>query len=103
MDAAARPCGGKAARCGRCARTLGVLGAGVEQASGSVPMQDFVWPCKAVLLLGNEQEGVPATLLPLLDACVEIPMVGLTRSLNAHVSGAVACWQWLVTSRLRAA
>ncbi len=28
----------------------------------------------------------------LQDVYVEIPMLGLTRSLNAHVSGAMAVW-----------
>ncbi len=73
---------------------LFVCHAGVEQASNSVPLQSYEWPPKAVLLLGNEQNGVPAPLLPLLDVCVEIPMLGYTRSLNAHVSGAMSVWEY---------
>jgi hypothetical protein len=29
------------------------------------------------------------------DGCVEIAMLGVTRSLNAHVSGAMAIWQYV--------
>jgi tRNA G18 (ribose-2'-O)-methylase SpoU len=38
--------------------------------------------------------GIPVSLLPLLDVCVDIPMLGVTRSLNAHVSGAMVVWQY---------
>lgn len=68
--------------------------AGVEQATNSIPLQRFSFPKRCVLLLGNEQSGMPAGILPLLDACVEIPMLGVTRSLNAHVSGAMVLWQY---------
>eukprot|EP00775_Hariotina_reticulata_P010586 gene10586-10744_t len=67
---------------------------GVEQTTNSIPLQDFSFPPCCVLLLGNEQNGIPVELLPLLDVCVEIPMLGVTRSLNAHVSGAMAVWQY---------
>lgn len=40
------------------------------------------------------QEGVPQHLIQLLDDCVEIPQLGLIRSLNVHVSGACTLWQW---------
>lgn len=33
---------------------------------------------------------MPADILRLLDACVEIPQYGLIRSLNVHVSASVA-------------
>ena len=35
----------------------------VEQAGESVPLQDFVFPPKTLLLLGKEREGVPVELL----------------------------------------
>lgn len=70
------------------------LHAGVEQATSSVPLQAYQFPKSCVLLIGNEQNGIPVHLLPLLDVCVEIPMLGVTRSLNAHVSGALVVWQY---------
>lgn len=71
-----------------------VCTAGVEQATNSVSLQSYSFPQRCVLVLGNEQSGMPAAVLPLLDVCVEIPMLGVTRSLNAHVSGAMVFWQY---------
>lgn len=56
--------------------------------------QDFEWPEKTVLLLGREKEGIPADLLARLQATVEIPQLGLIRSLNVHVSGAIAAYEF---------
>ena len=72
---------------------------GLEQTTGSVPLPGFSWPRRCVLLLGAEGVGIPAHLLPLLDACVEIPQPGKqVRSLNVHVSAALAVYcytcQW---------
>ena len=51
----------------------------MEQAADSVRLDVFQFPERCVLLLGNEQNGVPAPLLAALDVCVEIPMLGVTR------------------------
>ena len=56
-------------------------------------VQDFVFPPRTVLVLGREKEGIPADLLPLLHHTVEIPQRGVIRSLNVHVSGAIAMWE----------
>jgi len=47
-----------------------------------------------VLLLGREKEGVPVELLQLVDHCIEIPQFGIIRSLNVHVTGAIAIWEY---------
>ena len=39
-------------------------------------------------------DGIPAHLLALLDATVEIPQLGVIRSLNVHVSGAIAVYSY---------
>ena len=46
---------------------------------------------RTVILLGKEREGIPVKLLRLVDRCVEIPQLGVVRSLNVHVSGAIRC------------
>jgi tRNA G18 (ribose-2'-O)-methylase SpoU len=74
---------------------------GVEQTNSSIPLQDFSFPKCCVLLLGNEQNGIPVELLPLLEVCLEIPMLGVTRSLNAHVSGAMVVWQYTQQQQLK--
>ena len=67
---------------------------GVEQASNSQSLEKFVFPTKCALLLGKEREGIPAEYLCKLDYIVEIPQLGLIRSLNVHVSGALMIWEY---------
>ncbi|KAM4729352.1 putative methyltransferase TARBP1 [Anableps anableps] len=67
---------------------------GVEQTANSQKLQDFKFPEKTLLLLGNEREGIPASLLQMLDVCVEIPQQGIIRSLNVHVSAALLIWEY---------
>ena len=40
-----------------------------------------------IAVLGQEQTGIPPEALDLLDAAVEIPMVGTGASLNVAVAG----------------
>lgn len=47
-----------------------------------------------VIVLGREKEGIPVPIIQILDQCVEIPQLGLIRSLNVHVSGALALWEY---------
>lgn len=56
--------------------------------------QDFSFPPKTVLVLGREREGIPAELLAALHATVEIPQLGLIRSLNVHVSASIALFEY---------
>ncbi|KAJ1569509.1 Tar (HIV-1) RNA binding protein 1 [Cladochytrium tenue] len=67
---------------------------GIEQASNSIRLDTFSFPQRSVLLLGRELQGVPADLLPMLDHVLEIPQFGLVRSLNVHVSAAIAVWEY---------
>lgn len=67
---------------------------GAEQTANSRCLTDYEFPMKTVLILGNEREGIPASLISLLDACVEIPQQGVIRSLNVHVSGALLMWEY---------
>jgi tRNA G18 (ribose-2'-O)-methylase SpoU len=50
--------------------------------------------CGTVLLLGKEKEGIPVEYLQVVDQCLEIPQYGIIRSLNVHVSGAIAIWEY---------
>lgn len=47
-----------------------------------------------VLVLGREKEGIPPEVIAMLDATVEIPQLGVVRSLNVHVSGAIAMYEY---------
>ncbi|XP_010274499.1 PREDICTED: uncharacterized protein LOC104609816 isoform X2 [Nelumbo nucifera] len=67
---------------------------GLEQTANSIPLDQYTFPKKTVLVLGREKEGIPVDIIHVLDACVEIPQLGVVRSLNVHVSGAIALWEY---------
>jgi tRNA G18 (ribose-2'-O)-methylase SpoU len=67
---------------------------GVEQTANSKCLTEYSFSKRSLLLLGNEREGIPAKLLSLLDDCIEIPQLGIIRSLNVHVSGALLVWEY---------
>jgi len=67
---------------------------GAEQTSKSQPLHEVQLPRRTVLLLGSEKEGTPPHLLPFLDLCVEVPQLGVIRSLNVHVTGALFVWEY---------
>lgn len=67
---------------------------GLEQTDSSIDLGCVtVMPSKCVLLLGREKEGIPVELLQEVDCCMEIPQYGVIRSLNVHVSAALAIWE----------
>ena len=68
---------------------------GLEQTSSSRPLNGFSFPRQPILLLlGKEKEGIPVEFLQAVDQCIEIPQLGIIRSMNVHVSGAVAIWEY---------
>ena len=82
---------------------------GLEQTSSSESLLEYQFPPAAtflpdgidnkniggtVLLLGKEKEGIPIEYLQMVDQCIEIPQYGIIRSLNVHVSGAIAIWEY---------
>uniref|UniRef100_A0A1I8MW94 tRNA/rRNA methyltransferase SpoU type domain-containing protein n=1 Tax=Musca domestica TaxID=7370 RepID=A0A1I8MW94_MUSDO len=67
---------------------------GAEQTCNSENFVNFKFPEKCILLLGHEKDGIPPTLLGLLDHAVEIPQFGQVRSLNVHVTGALFMWEY---------
>ncbi|GFR98332.1 tRNA (guanosine(18)-2'-O)-methyltransferase [Elysia marginata] len=75
-------------------RAQGYTLVGVEQTANSVSLQHYTFPKKTLLLLGNEKEGIPVDILQSLDVCVEIPQLGIIRSLNVHVCGALIVWEY---------
>ncbi|XP_044477036.1 uncharacterized protein LOC123204445 isoform X2 [Mangifera indica] len=67
---------------------------GLEQTANSIPLDRYNFPKMTVLVLGHEKEGIPVDIIHMLDACIEIPQLGVVRSLNVHVSGAIALWEY---------
>ncbi|XP_046616037.1 probable methyltransferase TARBP1 isoform X2 [Neodiprion virginianus] len=74
-------------------KNMGYRLVGAEQTVNSTNLMEAKFEKKTVLVLGNEKAGIPANLIPLLDECVEIPQVGVVRSLNVHVTGAICLWE----------
>ncbi|KYQ93556.1 tRNA/rRNA methyltransferase SpoU family protein [Tieghemostelium lacteum] len=67
---------------------------GVEQTSQSQNLASFKFPEKSLLILGQEQHGIPAEYLKIVDQCIEIPQLGQIRSLNVHVSASILVWEY---------
>ena len=66
---------------------------GLEQCAGSVKIEEYSFPSRYMLLLGNERKGAGNWVLSMADTLVEIPQVGKVRSHNVHVSMAICVWQ----------
>ena len=74
---------------------------GVEQTHESISLADFTFEKqnKYALVFGNEVEGLSNEILPLLDACIEIPQFGTKHSLNISVCVGVVGWEALASLR----
>jgi tRNA guanosine-2'-O-methyltransferase len=68
----------------------GVLGD--EEAEGSKDVGTL--PRRCVLVLGAEKSGITPEVLSVIDRCVEIRTVGVTRSLNVQTAGGIAVYEW---------
>ncbi|KAJ5072993.1 RNA methyltransferase [Anaeramoeba ignava] len=75
-------------------RQEGFVIIGLEQTNDSKLLSDFEFPQKVVIVVGHEKEGIPSSLMDLMDLCLEIPQFGVIRSLNAHVSTSIAIWEF---------
>lgn len=67
----------------------------LEQADKSVDYKKVKVKTKAVIILGNEVEGVSSKLLKLANTIAEIPMAGKKESLNVSVATGVFLFRLL--------
>jgi tRNA G18 (ribose-2'-O)-methylase SpoU len=65
----------------------------LEQSQNSVLLPDLLPPKKVALLLGEEVEGITATLIKLCDIITEIPMKGKKESFNVSVATGIALYE----------
>jgi tRNA (guanosine-2'-O-)-methyltransferase len=75
-------------------RAAGTRIVGVELAEEAVRLGDL--PAareRTIAVLGHEQTGIPPEALDLLDAAVEIPMIGKGHSLNVAVAGSLVLYR----------
>jgi tRNA (guanosine-2'-O-)-methyltransferase len=75
-------------------REAGARILGVELAEEAIRLPDLPMAReRTVVVLGHESTGIPPGALDLLDAVVEIPMIGTGRSLNVAVSGSLVLYR----------
>ena len=69
----------------------------VEQNERAVPISNFEFLISnsqpVAIAVGHETEGVSKDVLDLADVIVEIPMWGVNKSLNVHVSAAIVLYR----------
>jgi len=68
----------------------GFVPVAVESAPGAVPLDDFRFPDRVALVVGNEVAGVSAEVLAACPQRVSIPMRGVKNSLNVAVAFGIA-------------
>ncbi|GAA1783085.1 TrmH family RNA methyltransferase [Luedemannella flava] len=75
-------------------RRAGARVLGVELADEAIRLADL--PAargRTIVVLGHEATGIPPESLDLLDAVVEIPMIGTGTSLNVAVAGSLVLYR----------
>ncbi len=75
----------------------------IEQAEGSISLQDFQ-PGKNqtyALIFGNEVKGVQQEVVNASDYCVEIPQFGTKHSFNIAVSTGIVLWDFFCKMKLK--
>ena len=81
-------------------KSVEVLIAAVEQTESSVLLQNFTSEKEVAFVMGNEVTGVEVEELALVDAVVELPMLGTKESLNVSVTAGVVMYQELFRTQL---
>lgn len=76
-------------------KTKGFMILGIEQAEGSVGLQDLkiVEGEKYALVFGHEVNGVDQEIINMCDECVEIPQFGTKHSFNIAISVGIVLWE----------
>lgn len=78
----------------RWARAAGIAVVGIDNVTGSTPIERGGLPCEAMLVLGSEGPGLSAGLLAACSQVRHITQYGSTRSLNAGAAAAIAMYAW---------
>lgn len=75
-------------------RRAGAYVIGVELAEEAIRLADLpAARTRTIAVLGHEQAGIPPEAIDLLDAVVEIPMIGAGASLNVAVAGSLVLYR----------
>ena len=73
----------------------------LEQGEGSTPWRQVDYGERTVLILGHERAGVGDGLLALADAVAELPVRGITNSLNVAMCASAVLYELLERARER--
>lgn len=75
-------------------RTQGFQIAAIEQAEGSIALQNVSVQAqdKVAVVFGNEVKGVDQEIMNSVDYCIEIPQFGTKHSFNISVSMGIVLW-----------
>lgn len=76
-------------------RCRGYMICSIEQAHGSVMLQDFGVEDgrKYAIVMGNEVKGVEQAVVDASDVCIEIPQYGTKHSYNVSVTTGIVLWE----------
>jgi len=77
------------------ARGEGLAVIGIDNIDGSVAIESYRIPERAVLLFGQEGPGLSPEAQTQVDACLAITQFGSTRSINAGAAAAIAMHTWV--------
>lgn len=72
------------------AKAEGYTVVALETAANSVSLDDFVWPERAAIVVGNERFGLEHEVLAEVDHVVRIPLHGRKNSLNVGIAFGIA-------------
>ena len=73
----------------------------LEQAENSIELSKYTPAKKVALVIGEEVNGVDATILAQCDKLIEIPMSGTKESLNVSVATGIALYELAKFSTLK--
>jgi len=68
---------------------------GIDNMSGSVPLESYDLPERCVLLFGQEGPGLSDAAYQACDAVLSIAQYGSTRSINAGAAAAIVMHAWV--------
>jgi len=66
-----------------------------EQTNNSIPYTKLKLKTPVALVVGHESKGVSEEVLTLADQIIELPLLGINRSLNVLVAASVILYHWL--------
>lgn len=82
---------------GEFARAAGYAVIGIDNLPGAVPLESTLLPPNALLVFGQEGEGLSTGARRIADTVCSIAQYGSTRSINAGVAAGIAMHAWIRT------